>query len=249
MGRAQVIGFEPNAAALAALKQRHAHPVPGSTQHFLPHFVGNGEAAVFHETHWSLTASLFEPNRELLDRYQMLGELVQEKARHAVHTVRLDDVIAAGGMDLLKIDVQGAERLVFEGAPQRLDECLMVWTEVEFVPLYREQALFAEVDQQLRRHGLHFLCFVGLAHRALASWPRQGAPAPQRPQQLWADAIYVPSPQRIHSLNADQAARLALLAHHVAAAHDLCHAALLRLDALQGSGWAARYLAALGAGR
>ena len=39
------------------------------------------------------------------------------------------------------------------------------------------------------------------------------------------------------------AAKLALLAHHVAGAFDLCHAALLRLDAIHDSGFAPRYLA------
>jgi hypothetical protein len=140
--------------------------------------------------------------------------------------------------------VQGAERLVFDGAPQRLDECLVVWTEVEFVPLYRDQPLFGDIDARLRRHGLQFLCFAGLAHRALASWPKAGARAPLRPQQLWSDAIYVPQPDRLATLSADAAARLALAAHHMLGAYDLCHAALLRHDEVSGSDFASRYLAA-----
>ena len=240
-GRGRVTGFEPDALALQHLRQQF----PDSQTHrFLPHFVGNGEPAVFHETEWSLTASLFEPNRPMLDHYQQLGELVREKARHSVATARLDDLIASGEMDVLKIDVQGAERLVFDGAPQRLAECLVVWTEVEFVPLYRGQPLFGDIDARLREHGLQFLCFAGLAHRALASWPAGGARAPLRPQQLWADAIYVPQPERIAALTADAAARLALAAHHMLGAYDLCHAALLRHDELSGSDFAPRYLKA-----
>ncbi len=244
VGRAQVTGFEPDAQARLLLQRqfpdRHTH-------RYLPHIVGDGRPAVFHETEWSLTASLFEPNRPMLDRYQRLGELVRVKARHAVPTVRLDDLVGPGQMDVLKIDVQGAERLVFDGAPQRLDECLLVWTEVEFVPLYRDQPLFGDIDARLRSHGLQFLCFAGLAHRALASWPQAGARAPLRQQQLWADAIYVPRPERIEALSADAAARLALAAHHMLAAYDLCHAALLRLDQTMGSDFAARYLTTMAA--
>lgn len=241
-GRGQVIGFEPDAQALQQLHRQYPNR---QTHHYLPHFVGNGQPAVFHETEWSLTASLFEPNRPMLDHYQRLGELVREKARHAVATARLDDLIAPGQMDVLKIDVQGAERLVFDGAPQRLDECLVVWTEVEFVPLYRDQPLFGDIDARLRSHGLQFLCFAGLAHRALASWPQAGVRAPQRQQQLWADAIYVPQPERIAALTADAAARLALAAHHMLGAYDLCHAALLRHDEASGSDFAPRYLLTL----
>ena len=240
-GRAQVTGFEPDVQALAELQRKHA----GQQSHrYLPCVVGNGAPATFHATEWSLTASLFEPNRPVLDRYQSLGELVIESGRTPVDTVRLDDVIAPGGMDLLKIDVQGAELLVFRGAAARLDECLCVWTEVEFVPLYREQPLFGDIDRQLRAHGLQFLGFEGLASRALKSWP-QGSRAPRLPQQLWADAVYVPGPERLATLNADQTARLALIAHHVLGAYDLCHAALLRLDALQLGDRAARYSRAL----
>ncbi len=239
-GRAWLTGFEPDAEALEQLKQRH-----GDDQHhrYWPHVVGDGKPATFHETHWSLTASLLEPNRPVLDRYHELGQHVVVKSRQPVPTVRLDDVLAPGGMDLLKIDVQGAERLVFDGARARLDECLMVWTEVEFAPLYQHQPLFGDIDARLREHGLQFLCFSGLAQRALASWPAH-APQPQGQQQLWADALYVPSAERIAVLTLEAAARLALLAHHVALAWDLCHAALLRMDSLAGSDYAARYLAA-----
>ena len=139
--------------------------------------------------------------------------------------------------------VASVGRLVFDGARARLDECLMVWTEVEFVPLYQAQPLFADIDARLREHGLQFLTFAGLAQRPLASWPAD-APQPPAQQQLWADALYVPTPARIGRLSADDAARLALLAHHVAHAWDLCHAALMRVDEVSGSHFAARYLAA-----
>ncbi len=242
--RVQVTGFEPDAEALAKLRRQFPDE---ATHRYLPHFVGDGRPATFHETRWSLTASLLEPNRPVLDRYQHLGELVQEKARHAVQTVRLDDVIPAGGMDVLKIDVQGGEGRVFDGAGQRLRECLLVWTEVEFAPLYRGQPLFADIDAQLRAHGLQFLCFVGLAQRPLASWAAAGTGGrlPGRMQQLWADAIYVPTAERIAQLSADAALRLALIAHHMAGAHDLAHAALLRVDALRGTQAAADYASAM----
>jgi hypothetical protein len=103
--------------------------------------------------------------------------------------------------------------------------------------------LFADIDQQLRRHGLQFLCLAGVATRSLASWP-QDARAPQRAQMVWGDAIYVAGPERLARLDAAAAAKLALLAHHVAGAFDLCHAALQRLDEVAGTQWALTYLAA-----
>jgi hypothetical protein len=55
----------------------------------------------------------------------------------------------------------------------------------------------------------------------------------------------VPGPERLARLDAQQAARLALIAHHALGAYDLCHAALARLDALQPGNRAARYSQAL----
>jgi hypothetical protein len=80
----------------------------------------------------------------------------------------------------------------------------------------------------------------------LASWP-QNKVMPQRQQQLWADAIFVPGPDRIEQLDASASARLALVAHHMLSAQDLCHAALLRHDALTSGDFAARYLLAMNA--
>jgi FkbM family methyltransferase len=241
-GRGCVTGYVPDARTLHHLQQQHPNT---HTHRFVAAILGDGRPAVFHETEWAPTASLLEPNRRLLDRYQQLGAMVRERARHPVGTVRLDDLLAAGEMDVLKLDAHGAQGLIFDGAPRRLDECLVVWSEVEFVPLYRDQPVFGDIDARLRRHGLQFMCFAGISQRALASWPQSRAMSPQRQQQLWADAIFVPGPERIEQLNAPAAARLALLAHHMLSAQDLCHAALLRHDRVAGTDFAVRYQAAL----
>ncbi len=55
---------------------------------------------------------------------------------------------------LLKIDVQGHEMSVLEGATQTLSEFGAVRTELSLVPLYEGQALLAEVIELLDKHGL-----------------------------------------------------------------------------------------------
>ena len=67
---------------------------------------------------------------------------------------RLDDVPEIFGMVFLKVDFQRGELRVFEGARERLIAAVMVQVEVQFVPFYEEQSLFADLDQMLSGLGL-----------------------------------------------------------------------------------------------
>lgn len=55
-------------------------------------------------------------------------------------------------IDLLKIDVQGAEGLVLEGGENILDHTEYIWIEVSFKSLYENSILFDEVVSRLNSH-------------------------------------------------------------------------------------------------
>src|SRR5476649_390645 len=129
-GRARITGFEPNPEELEKVRSKY-----GATHRFFPHFVGDGQPAVFHETNWALTGSLYEPNTPLLEKFQNLAELTTPVAVHPVTTTRLDDLPEIGEIDFIKIDVQGSELAVFENGLKALSTALLIQTEVEFVKL------------------------------------------------------------------------------------------------------------------
>jgi len=56
-------------------------------------------------------------------------------------------------VDLLKIDVQGAEHLVLAGAPETLKRTRAIWVEVSFRTFYRGGVLFGEVYELCRAAG------------------------------------------------------------------------------------------------
>jgi FkbM family methyltransferase len=60
-------------------------------------------------------------------------------------------------VDLLKLDVQGAELMVLGGAANALANTRMVCAEVSFRPLYLGSCTFAEVYASLRNHGFRLL--------------------------------------------------------------------------------------------
>ena len=68
---------------------------------------------------------------------------------------RLDDIYALTASDraVLKIDVQGYERQVLEGAPRVLAACCAVVVEMSFSPLYESQILARELWDQLVSKG------------------------------------------------------------------------------------------------
>ena len=240
LGRATVLGFEPTRAECDKLNGASR---PG--HRYLPYAVGDGSRRQLHICNSSMTSSLYEPNARLLDLYHALGEMVQVVAREDITTVRLDDVADALAADYLKLDVQGAELDVMRGAPATLDHILVVHTEVEFVPLYRHQPLFAEVDQEMRRHGFYFHRFHDVSGRTLKPLVLNNNPALSMGQVLWADAVYVRDPLRLDTLSPDRLLKLAAITHEVYASYDYAALALAAYDRQTGHSLQQNYLARL----
>jgi FkbM family methyltransferase len=94
---------------------------------------------------------------------------------------RLDDLCTIGAKDraMLKIDVQGYERQVLEGAPRVLGGCCAVIVEMSLVPLYEGQVLAKELWDLL----------AGAGFEAWALEP--GFRHPETGRMLQLDGIFV----------------------------------------------------------
>lgn len=100
-----------------------------------------------------------------------------------MHT--LDSIITEGieSVDILKMDVQGAELRVLQGAKHLLETARpVIYMEVAFQPLYQAHPLLEQVDE--------YLDFLG--YERLYLYP---SPMPD----LWGDAIYVPKARFVDS--------------------------------------------------
>ena len=236
-GVARVTGFEPVDEECQKL-----NATCGPAHSFLPYAVGAGTTRTFRQCNFSMTSSLYEPNTALLDRFQNLGELTRVVKQSPLATHRLDDLPQVREVDYLKLDVQGAECDVIRGAVKALSNTLVVHTEVEFVPLYIGQPLFAEVDQALRRNGFCFHRFAGIAGRAFKPMIYQNNVNAMLSQALWGDAIYVRDWMDWESLSAEQLLKLAVILHDVYSSCDLCLVALDQFDRKTGGALRGRYL-------
>ena len=65
-----------------------------------------------------------------------------------------------GAIDLLWMDIQGAELLAFRGMQERVTDLKLIHVEVEFFEIYQGQPLFPEVRAYLMKNGFAFLGFT-----------------------------------------------------------------------------------------
>jgi FkbM family methyltransferase len=238
IGRLSVIGFEPQPVECEKL---NALALPG--RRYLPYAVANGERRSFYVTNTGMTSSLLRPNLKIAKLFNNLAELMQVVATQDVETVRLDEVaeIRNQGCDFLKLDTQGSEAEILAHASKTLKRCLIIQTEVEFVPLYEEQPLFAEVDQLLRGQGFMFHRFLGMSGRAYSPLMLNGDPNAALSQMLWSDAVYVPDLSRLDRLEPEALLKLAALLHEIYGSFDLCHLVLEAHDRQRSTSYAVRY--------
>ena len=240
-GKARIIGFEPDAKECERLNRRH-----GAPNRFFPFFVGDGRPAVFHETNMTFTGSLFPPNTRLLEHYPSVNDVVRPVADHPVETKRLDDIAEIGDVDMIKIDVQGSELAVFQGADRALDQAVLIQTEVEFVEIYQGQPLFGDIDRHLRARGFQFYCFDTVSLRALSPVAVKDKPHTGLRQFMWADAVYVRDILTLDRLADEKLLKLALLAHDLYRAYDLAWHALSLVDKRRDRGLCTAYRTLLG---
>merc|ERR1711879_1100838 len=96
---------------------------------FLPWALGDGSKGTFRRCAAPMTSSMLEPNAPLLRHFIQLEEVTTVVQRSEVQTKRLDDLLKelpGGGADFLKLDVQGYEREVLQGAERMIRSVLVV---------------------------------------------------------------------------------------------------------------------------
>jgi FkbM family methyltransferase len=239
LGLLDVVGFEPLSNECDKL---NALALPG--RRYLPVAVADGRRREFYVTNTGMTSSLLRPDIELAKRFNGLAEYTQVVRTIQIDTVRLDDVqeVRRHDCDLLKLDTQGSEVEILENASEVLKSCLIVQAEAEFVQLYVNQPLFADVDSLLRRHGFMFHRFLGLSGRTFKPLMLNNDPHALLSQVLWTDAVYVPDLNQLPRLRPDSLIKLAALLHEIYGSYDLCHVVLAAHDERQGTAHAVRYI-------
>ncbi len=238
--RADLVGFEPDRDQLRALHERGERNAV-----FLPEAVGDGQPGVLHICKSPGMTSLLKPDARVLAHFHGFPEWGEVLRTEPVETVRLDDCPETRGTSYLKLDVQGGELAALTGAPELLASALAVHVEVQFIPFYEGQPLFAELDQALRAAGYCLHRFLPIHSRVFQPLLVDENIYSGLSQVLWSDAVYFKN-----FVDLDQQAPSALL-QLAEIANDLYHSvdfaalALRHVDRQTGSRREAKYLQAL----
>jgi FkbM family methyltransferase len=222
---AHVIGFEP------LRDEANARSAYDPNVLMLNHFVGEGGEGRFRIGKFNPTSSLLEPNQAFLSQFVALPQMCEVVSEAPVNTTRLDDLPEVRDCDFLKIDVQGGELGVLRGATQTLGSTIVVHSEVEFAPIYKDQPFFSDVDIFLRARGFDLIDVVNTGYAAYDDLPRPIASS----RLMWADAVYFKSPERLSACGPEKLMRAAYIAHVNYGMYDLAAHYLRHLDEMVGS--------------
>jgi FkbM family methyltransferase len=147
----EIFGFDPDPAECERLNATSPKNV-----HYVPLALGEStRAATLYISADPACSSLYPP-------IPAVSELLHGNACIAAvgaETVALQSFdnwqkeSRVGAVSVMKLDTQGSELGVLQGAEQALRDVQLLEIEVEFNPLYEGQPLFGDVDKHLRQRG------------------------------------------------------------------------------------------------
>ena len=145
-------------------------------------------SATLYLTHSRPCSSLLKPNSDLLNTF-VHRDLFRVEQELSLQTGTLDAELQRLGSigDFIKIDVQGYELEVLKGGEQAVSNSIGCELEVSFIEIYKNQPLFAEVDQWMRARDFF------LADLERFWWRRSAAPAEiqRRGTLAYGNAVYL----------------------------------------------------------
>jgi FkbM family methyltransferase len=174
---AHIFAFEPFPASFQQLSEKTQHEQRISTVNVaLSNVVGTAE---FNIAEWPDASSLLRPNLtgSIFDDY------MQSKTKIEVQTETIDHYCQQHGIDtidLLKMDAQGAEYSILEGAEEMIQQGKigLIYAEVNFMELYQGAKPYDAIAGYLRERGFMLHNLYGLISN-------------HKGQLAWGDAIFI----------------------------------------------------------
>jgi FkbM family methyltransferase len=175
--RGRMVSFEPLSSAYDHLVKNAARDPLWKTANFA---LGPREAKMELQIAGNSASSSF---LEMLPEYPEITPGLSSVGRETVSVKRLDslfsDYCAPGDRIFLKIDAQGYEKRILEGALGVIDQVTGLGLEMSLVPIYEGESLLEELISFAREHGFDPI------------WISHGYVHPTTEHLLQVDGIFV----------------------------------------------------------
>lgn len=155
---AKIYAFEPLANCYAELKALKTS-IPGLETYEVALSDHAGET-VIHKSNYDYSSSLMEMGDLHKEAFPYTAGVTTESIRME----SLDGIFDEKDLQrpvLMKIDVQGYEKFVLDGAVKTLNHCDVIICEMSLSVLYKDQALFHDIYTQLIGAGFEYAGNIG----------------------------------------------------------------------------------------
>ena len=227
----KVIGFEANKDEYLKLKNT-------KNKKYLNYCLGDGNEGILYVTKFPGCTSLYEPNSKIINLFNSMGTesdlnfMVTEKRK--VKTHRLEEIRGINKTDVIKIDTQGSELDILKGFGKRINEVLIIESEVEFIELYKNQPLFSDLQKFLKKNNFILHKFLDIEGRPFRPWVVNNNPSFPMSQLLSADAIFIKDFSKLEKFFDDDLLKASLLLHDIYNSYDLSFYFLKEYDRRKG---------------
>jgi predicted O-linked N-acetylglucosamine transferase (SPINDLY family) len=224
-GHLAVISFDP----VSLLSKKVEELKEFGELHHYPHaLLGDGQPAKLYATMDAEKGSTLKPLPEdQLQEHQR--EKLKVLAELPINTLALDSIEGLASADMLVLDDLHDAMKVLEGGEQTLKNTLLIQVKVTFQPTHERQPNLAELQHWASRNGFRFYHFNNQKH--FSHLPNSvSAEIRQATDLQSADAVFLPSPDRMTNLNESQRIKLVFILHTVYRIKDMAYKILADVD-------------------
>lgn len=202
--------------------------------------LGNGEPATLYHCLEASRSTTLAPMDNTW-QHQKQKSAAQVLAKTPVSTVALDHIEGLPNVDWLLLDARHDNVAILEHGSQTLASSLLIQVRIPFRPTHHGQGDIAQISHWMARNGFRFYSFQNSAFHSHLPMERE-LEKMQASELLSADALFVPTDERLASMPKEQLTKLAFILHSVYKIYDFCYELFSFIDVQK----AEAYLVAMG---
>ncbi|MGM0856559.1 MAG: glycosyltransferase family 4 protein [Pseudomonadota bacterium] len=215
-----VVAFDP----VSQVDNPEKYAGSESIQVFQHALLGDGQQATLYAcVAPELTSTLQPLPDDDLPESRRFGAKVITKL--PINTIALDSINGLDDLDWLILDEFSDAINILAHGEKILKDTLLIQARVAFQPTHENQPSLAELQHWASRNGFRFYRLNDMSYHSLFDQPESSSA--QASQLESADALFLPSSERLENMSENQIRKLAFLLHTVFVAQDAAYRVML----------------------